>query len=79
MKIPKPLANLLLIANALLSILGLSSIAEGFVVWSGFFRQALNVYSKYFRGSVAYVVEKIKPDFVPPIPAFVYDVIIIWS
>lgn len=63
----------------MLSILGLSSIVQGIVVWSGFIREAVNIYTKYFRGSIVLIFEKIKPDFIPPIPTYVYDIIVIWA
>lgn len=78
MKIPAALNRIFVIISAFFSILGLSSIVDGFVTWVGFFRRILDVYQHKVRDPVAQTIDWVLAGIVP-LPLFVVDILIIWT
>ncbi|MFC6486349.1 hypothetical protein [Nitratireductor sp. GCM10026969] len=78
MKLPAALNRIFVVISAFFSILGLSSIVDGFVTWIGFFRRILDIYQDKVRDPVARVIDWVLPDIIP-LPVFVIDILIIWT
>lgn len=79
MQIPRSITKAYLAASALLSFLGVASIVDSLARWRGFFRDVLDVYIYYVRDSIALVFDAIRPSFLPAIPDFLIDALVVWS
>ncbi|MGN7771768.1 hypothetical protein [Phyllobacterium sp. 22552] len=78
MKLPTALNRTFVVISACFSILGLSSIVDGFVTWVDFFRRILDLYQDNVREPVARAINWMLPDVIQ-LPFFVIDILIIWS
>ena len=78
MKLPAALNRIIVVISAFFSILGLSSIVDGFVTWIGFFRRILDVYQDRVRDPVARAIDWVLAGIVP-LPVIVIDILIIWT
>lgn len=78
MKLPPALSKIFVVISAFFSILGLSSIVDGFVTWIGFFRSILEVYQDNVRDPVARAFNWALLGAVQ-LPVFTADIIVIWT
>lgn len=78
MNLPPALNKIFLVVSAGFSILGLSSIVDGFVTWVGFFRRILNIYQDHVRDPIAQALNWLLSDAVE-LPVFTTDVVVIWT
>ncbi len=62
--------------SGLLNLSGMSSIIDGFVVWTKFFRDFIDIYRAMIRQPLAWIGQFIWPF--GPIPGWVFDVFVIW-
>ena len=75
--IPKPFLAVYIAISGLLNVLGLASIAEGFVTWSGFVVEIIGVYHRYLRDPIFTVIVHFWPVAWPKLPVWVVDLFII--
>lgn len=78
MKLPPALNRIFVVISTCFSILGLSSIVEGFVTWVGFFQRILDVYQDNVRNPLARAINWMLLGVVQ-LPVFVIDIFIIWT
>jgi hypothetical protein len=62
-----------------LTLTGLASIVEGFIIWADFFARIIDVYKATLRGPIANIVYLFWPSEWPRIPKPIFDIIIIWT
>jgi hypothetical protein len=79
MKIPKPFLVIYLALSALLNVLGLASIVEGLITWTGFLAEAINIYHQMLRDPILRSVIYFWPAAWPKVPSWVIDLFIIQS
>jgi hypothetical protein len=65
--------------SMLLNIAGVASIVDGLVHWAGFFRDALDNYRASIREPLSWAVHLVWPSWWPKIPAWVFDLLVVWS
>jgi hypothetical protein len=63
--------------SGLLNLSGMASIVDGFVTWAKFFHDIIDVYRSVIRQPLAWIGHLIWPF--SPIPAWVFDVFVIWA
>jgi hypothetical protein len=68
-----------LVLSALLNISGIASIVDGLVHWTAFLKDLLSIYRAWIREPISWVVYLAWPSWWPKIPAWVFDVFVIWS
>lgn len=78
MKLPPALNKIFVVIGAFFSILGLSSIVDGFVTWIGFFRSILDVYQDNIRDPVTRALNSALLGAMQ-LPVFTADIIVIWT
>ncbi len=61
-----------------LNVTGLAGLVDGVVVWIGFFKDAINLYSDYVRQPLMTATTAVWPPFFPSIPRIAYDLFVVW-
>lgn len=64
--------------SIILTLAGLASIVDAFIVWARFFAEIIDLYKNLIREPLAYAVDLLWPDAWPDIPRIVFDILIIW-
>ena len=65
--------------TVILTLTGLASIVDGFVVWADFIAQIIQVYKSTLRDPIARLVDIAWPQGWPRIPKMAFDLLIVWS
>lgn len=79
MQLPSGIRRAYALFSGFFAILGLSSLVEGWVAWVGFFKSIVALYQYYIRDSLSLLIEWIRPNFIPPPPDALLDLVIIWT
>jgi len=61
-----------------LNVTGLAGLVDGAVVWIGFFKDAVNLYSEYVRQPLMTATNAVWPPSFPQIPKTAYDFFVVW-
>jgi hypothetical protein len=77
--IPKPYLIIYLGFSTLLNILGLASIADGIIVWSGYIAEIIKVYHQFLRDPILLVILSFWPVGWPKFPGWAVDILIVQS
>ena len=65
--------------TVILTLTGLASIVDGFVIWADFIAQIIHVYKSTLRDPIAHLVDIAWPQGWPRIAKMVFDLLIVWS